>query len=146
MDYSVPETMLQASKQASNCSVVSDSLQSHGLQSTRLLCPWDFPGQSTALGSRSLLQGIVQVQGLNPGLLHCRQILYQLSHFHFNICQVFRTVFGTQRGSINVDYQFFLILVYLMLLLCITSFLFNALQSNLCHHSFPGNPGVSDFF
>ena len=32
------------------------------------------------MGSLSLLQGIFPTQGLNPGLLHCRQILYQLSH------------------------------------------------------------------
>ena len=32
------------------------------------------------VGSLSLLQGIFPTQGLNPGLLHCRQILYQLSH------------------------------------------------------------------
>ena len=31
-------------------------------------------------GSLSLLQGIFPIQGLNPGLLHCRRILYQLSH------------------------------------------------------------------
>ena len=30
--------------------------------------------------SLSLLQGIFPTQGLNPGLLHCRRILYQLSH------------------------------------------------------------------
>jgi len=44
-------------------SVVSDSLPSHGWR-----------------GSHSLLQGIFPTQGLNPGLPHCRQILYQLSH------------------------------------------------------------------
>jgi len=32
------------------------------------------------VGSLSLLQGIFPTQGSNPGLLHCRQILYQLSH------------------------------------------------------------------
>ena len=32
------------------------------------------------MGSLCLLQGIFPIQGLNPGLLHCRQILYQLSH------------------------------------------------------------------
>ena len=32
------------------------------------------------IGSLSLLQGIFPTQGSNPGLLHCRQILYQLSH------------------------------------------------------------------
>ena len=42
--------------------------------------PWNFPGQNIGLGSLSLLQGIFPTQGLNPGLPHCRQILYQLSH------------------------------------------------------------------
>ena len=32
------------------------------------------------VGSLFLLQGIFTTQGLNPGLPHCRQILYQLSH------------------------------------------------------------------
>ena len=36
--------------------------------------------QNTGVGSLSLLQGIFPTQGSNPGLLHCRQILYQLSH------------------------------------------------------------------
>ena len=38
------------------------------------------PGQNTGVGSLSLLQGIFPTQGWNPSLLHCRQILYQLSH------------------------------------------------------------------
>ena len=42
--------------------------------------PWDSPGQNTAVGSCSLLQVIFPIQGSNPGLLHCRQILYQLSY------------------------------------------------------------------
>ena len=37
------------------------------------------PGQNTRVGSLSLLQ-IFQTQGSNSGLLHCRQILYQLNH------------------------------------------------------------------
>ena len=37
-------------------SVVSDSLQPHGLQPTRLLCPWDFLGKSTGVGCHCLLQ------------------------------------------------------------------------------------------
>ena len=41
---------------------------------------WLYPGQNTGVGSRSLLQGIFPTQGSNPGLPHCRQILYQLSH------------------------------------------------------------------
>ena len=39
-------------------SVVSDSLQPHGLWLTRLLCPWDFPGKNTGAGCHFLLQGI----------------------------------------------------------------------------------------
>ena len=45
-----------------------------------LFCLWDSPGQNTGVGSHSLLQGIFPTQGSNPGLLHCRQILYHLSY------------------------------------------------------------------
>ena len=45
-------------------SVVSDLSWPHGLHS-----PWNSPGQNIGVGS----------QGLNPGLPHCRRILYQLS-------------------------------------------------------------------
>ena len=41
---------------------------------------WNSPGQNTGVGSLSLFQGIFPTQGSNPGLPHCRQILYQLSH------------------------------------------------------------------
>ena len=56
-------------------SVVSNSLWPQGLHS-----PWNSPGQNTGVGSRSLLQGIFPTRGSNPGLPHCRRILYQLSH------------------------------------------------------------------
>ena len=46
------------------------TLQSHGLQSTRLLCPWDFPGKNAGVGCHFLLQGIFLTQGSNPDLLH----------------------------------------------------------------------------
>ena len=59
---------------------MSDSLWPLGLQHTRLLCPWDFPGENTGVDSHSLVQGIFLTQGSNLGLLHCRQILYHLSH------------------------------------------------------------------
>ena len=42
--------------------------------------PWNSPGQDTGVGSISLLQGIFTTQGSNPGVPHCRWILYQLSH------------------------------------------------------------------
>ena len=41
---------------------------------------WNSPGQNTGVGSLSLLQEIFPNQGSNPGLPHCRQMLYQLSH------------------------------------------------------------------
>ena len=61
--------------ESESCSVVSDSLQPHGLYS-----PWNSLGHSTGVGSLSLLQGIFPTQGSNPGLQHCRWILYQLSY------------------------------------------------------------------
>ena len=46
-----------------------------------LLCPWDFPGNSTGVDCHFFLQpGIFPTQGSNPGLPHCRQTLYCLSH------------------------------------------------------------------
>ena len=62
-------------KWSESCLVVSDSWRPHGLYS-----PWNSPGQNTGVGSLSLLQEIFPTQGSNPGLPHCRQILYQLSH------------------------------------------------------------------
>ena len=58
-----------------SCSVMSDSLQLHGLYSAR-----NSPSQNTGVGSLSLLHGIFPTQGSNPGLPHCRWILYKLSH------------------------------------------------------------------
>ena len=51
------------------------NLLPHGLYS-----PWNSPGKITGIGSLSLLLGIFPTQWSNPGLSHCRQILYQLSH------------------------------------------------------------------
>ena len=45
---------------------------------TRFL-PWNCPGQNTGVGSLCLLQRIFPSQGSNPGPLHCRWILHQLS-------------------------------------------------------------------
>ena len=40
----------------------------------------EFSGWNTGVGSLSLFQGIFPTQESNPGLLHCRRVLYQLSH------------------------------------------------------------------
>ena len=61
-------------------SVMSNSLQPQELQPIRLLCPWYSPRNSTGVGCHSLLQGIFPTQELNLCLLHCRWILYCLSH------------------------------------------------------------------
>ena len=45
-----------------------------------LYSPWNSSGQDTGEGSYCLLQGIFPTQRSNPGLPHCGQILYQLSH------------------------------------------------------------------
>ena len=45
-----------------------------------LFCPWNSAGKNPGVGCHFLLQGIFSNQGLNQGLLHCRQVLYQLSH------------------------------------------------------------------
>ena len=42
---------------------------------------WDSPGKNTGVGCHALLQGIFPTQGSNPGLPHCRWILYHLSHW-----------------------------------------------------------------
>ena len=47
--------------------------RSHGLQSARLLCPWDFPDKNTGVACHFLLQGIFPTQGSNPCLLYCRR-------------------------------------------------------------------------
>ena len=61
-------------------SVMSNSLWPPWMQPTRLSVPGDSPGKNTGVGCHALLQGIFPTQGSNPGLLHCRQILYRLSH------------------------------------------------------------------
>ena len=63
------------------CVLVAQScltVQLHGLY--RLLHPWDSPGEHTGVGCHDFLQGTFPTQGSNPGLLHCRRILDQLSY------------------------------------------------------------------
>ena len=63
-------------------SVMSDSLRPNGLDYSPpgSSAHGDSPGKNTGLGSLSLRQGIFLTQELNPGLLNCRWILYQLSY------------------------------------------------------------------
>ena len=61
-------------------SVVSDSLQPHGLQPVRFLCHGDSLGKNSGVSCHALFQGMFPTWGLNPGLPRCRPILYCLSH------------------------------------------------------------------
>ena len=51
---------------ACGCSVVSDSLRPHGLQLSRLLCPWDFPGKNTGVGLLFPPPGDLPDSGIKP--------------------------------------------------------------------------------
>ena len=61
--------------------------QPHGLQPSRLLCPWDFPGKNTAVGCHFLFQGIFLTQRSNRHLLHGWRILYYWAMIDFSSVQ-----------------------------------------------------------
>ena len=65
---------------AKSCLTLQELQELQGLSPARILCPWNFPGKNTGVGCHFLLPGIFPTQGLNPCLLHCRQILYHLRH------------------------------------------------------------------
>ena len=71
-------------------SIMLDSLWLHGLQLTRLLCPWNTPGRNTGVGCHSLFQGIFPTQGSNLGFLHWGWILYHLSHQGSPMYRIYR--------------------------------------------------------
>ena len=102
--------------ESESCSVVSNSLRPHSLYS-----PWNSSGQNTGVGSLSLLQGIFPTQGSNPGLPHCRQILYQLRHKRNPVNMVETTKFYTfQVMMVNgFSLYMYIYLYYIFLYLCI---------------------------
>ena len=65
----------------------------------------DSPGKNTGVGCHTLLQGIFPTQGWNPGLPHCRQVLYHLSHQGSLFQKALKSKFGRFPGDLN----FFLI-------------------------------------
>ena len=75
-----PSSGTCGANEESLCPQVLGKVKVKVAQSCPTLRPWNSPGQSTGVGSCSLLQGIFPTQGSNPGLLHCRRILYQLSY------------------------------------------------------------------
>ena len=82
-----------------------DSLQPHGLQPARLLCPQKSPGKTTRVGWHSLLQGFFPTQRWNPGLPHCSQILNHLSHQgspNLILCLIYMLNFTVCTGNVYV--------------------------------------------
>ena len=67
-------------------------------QPARLHCPRDSPGKNTGVGCHFLLQGIFLTQGSNLYLLHCRQILYCLSHQESS-CGIFMSAIAAMINS-----------------------------------------------
>ena len=51
-------------------SLVSRFVQPHGLEPSRLLCPWNSSGKNTGVGCHFLLQGIFPTQGFNLHLMY----------------------------------------------------------------------------
>ena len=81
--------LLLAAAQSLSC---SDSLGSQGLQPTRLLCPWNFPGMNTGLSCRFLLQGIFLTQELNLCLFHLLHWQADSLPLHHRACVLSRSV------------------------------------------------------
>ena len=79
---------------------MSNSLQPHGLY-----CPWNSPGQNTRVSSISLLQGIFPTHRSYPGLPHCRQILYQLSHKGINYLLIKTWILNGTQHKIWTPFQ-----------------------------------------
>ena len=90
---------------------------SHSLWPPGQYSPWNSPRKNTGVGSHSLLQGIFPTEGLIPGLLHCRQILYQLSHQGSPSCTAWRFLTDwTIRGCVT----------------CVTEIHYRALSQYIC--------------
>ena len=71
----------------------------------------DSLGKNTRVGCHDLLQGIFPAQGSNPGLLHCRQILYWQSHQGLEISNFFDT-WTSFKGEVGILQLFYLLNIY----------------------------------
>ena len=91
-----------------SCSIMSNSLQPHGLYPTRLLFPWNSPGKNTRAGCNFLFQGIFLTQGSNPHLWHlllCRQILYHWATWEAPVrwCATFATTLPLPKKKVHLE-------------------------------------------
>ena len=71
-----PSPMHESEKWKWSRSVVSDPQRPHGLQPSRLLHPWDFPGKSSGMGSHFFLQRIFPTRGWNLGFYFIWSLLF----------------------------------------------------------------------
>ena len=71
-----------------------------------ILCSWNSPGKTTGVSSHSLLQGIFLIHGSNLGLLHCRQILYCLSHFRWVNWRYFIIFVAMVNRIVSLNFSF----------------------------------------
>ena len=80
--------------------VASNSLRPQGLQPTRLLCPWNYPGKNTGVGCHFLLQGSSRPRDRTrfpSASCSGRQVLHHLSHQEVKGAPHIRVVLATQR-------------------------------------------------
>jgi len=95
---------------------MSDSLPPHGLQPTKLLCPWDFPGENTRVGCHFLLQGIFPTQRSNPRLLYLlhRQLdLYHWASWEAHLTIVLSLFFLTNLYDIFIHCEYYPFFCYM---------------------------------
>ena len=89
---------------------MSNILWPHELQSTRILCPWDFPGKKTREGCHFLLQGIFSTQRLNHISCIGRRILYHLTtkeaHVHIYMYTYGRHVHNRVHFKVSYTWHF----------------------------------------
>ena len=71
-----PSPMHESEKWKWSCSVVSNSSRPHGLQPTRLFCPWDFPAKSTGVGCHCLLHLFLLHFSKTKKFLHKKSIMF----------------------------------------------------------------------
>ena len=107
-----PSPMHESEKWKWSRSVVSDSLQPHGLQPIRLLCPWDFPGKDIGVGCHFLLQGSSQPRDqtqvsytagrsfTNWATREYTHILYIYIYIYIYICLFIQTI-KQENGKLN---------------------------------------------
>ena len=89
---------------------MSNSLRPPGLYS-----PQNSPGQNTEVGNCYLLQGIIPIQGLNPGLPHCRHFLYQQNHKESHIGFIFKVESHFSSTSFRIFFLFWKFRIFFLL-------------------------------